>query len=660
MSLRVWLPLTGDFHNQGLDNPSLTTPTGYTFISEGKIGSCLKTSASSMLDLGYNGDQINTGSLSFGGWFKFNFNEINTIVSAKTYDSTHPYATGSLIGNNNYGGIGLQWRSNNMDNGESFSTMLLFTSVRTTTNGSRNSGYYQIPFDTWLHIFLIFDKDNKKCSLYINGVQEQTFATLDFSDARSFNLYLNYWGIYGGNGPGLGIPFSCNDLRIYDHALSEKEIKEISKGLILNYSLDRNFVYINLMPNSLNMPLGTANPSTGTWRLAGINSMTRSRVAISDTPDGDGYGFQNSGTQTITTDASCYGIDNFPLAANTTYKISMWARMLEGSDAFAGFEVYNKTILDGSHIKYAQNYYLTPLLENGDWTYCWMTIQTNSATTRNIYIGITTGQTAVTTQMCNVSIEEINNLNFIYDCSGYHNDGTLTGNLSYSSSSPRHSYSSYFKDYTNYIQRNMGSIVPDSITMSCWIKGTNKSARGNHHIPLNMHDTNFEISIATPGGQARMGYVIGGTRYVANIGPDILDGQWHMLTSTFDGTTIRRYVDGTLIHSQEHAGALTSLSTLGVGNFPGGTTYGNTQLYESDVRVYITALSSKDILELYHTGESIDKAGNLYAYEFYEDDNASISTGKNGVVTAKEYDNQENLTSFYKTGQIYTNELKEI
>ena len=49
------------------------------------------------------------------------------------------------------------------------------------------------------------------------------------------------------------------------------------------------------MPDHLNMPLGSANPETGTWRLAGTSNMTRTRVSIIDGPEGPCYGFQNEG-----------------------------------------------------------------------------------------------------------------------------------------------------------------------------------------------------------------------------------------------------------------------------------------------------------------------------------------------------------------------------
>lgn len=159
----------------------------------------------------------------------------------------------------------------------------------------------------------------------------------------------------------------------------------------------------NLMPNSYTMPLGTANPSTGTWRLAGSNNMTRSRVLI----ESGMYGLQNSGIQTTPSggyvDASCYGIDSFPFEADTEYVLSFDARLTAGIEGYAGFLVQQANILNGSHIKIDRSYYVTPLTTN--WTRCWIHFKTNSATTRNIYIGITTGETSVTTQMCKVKLE---------------------------------------------------------------------------------------------------------------------------------------------------------------------------------------------------------------------------------------------------------------
>jgi len=160
----------------------------------------------------------------------------------------------------------------------------------------------------------------------------------------------------------------------------------------------------NLMPNSYIMQLGTSNPTQGVWRLAGSNNMTRSRVLISNGM----YGFQNSGIQITPSggydDASCYGIDNFPTDANEDYIISFYARIIDGTEAYAGYNIYASTIIDGSHTKIDRNYRVTPLTK--DWTRCWIHIKTNTSTSRNIFIGITTGNTEVTTQMCLVKIEK--------------------------------------------------------------------------------------------------------------------------------------------------------------------------------------------------------------------------------------------------------------
>jgi hypothetical protein len=155
----------------------------------------------------------------------------------------------------------------------------------------------------------------------------------------------------------------------------------------------------NLMPNSYIMPFGTANPSTGTWRDAGSSTMTKSRVYI----ENGMYGFQNVGVQTAN-DGSCYGIDSFPTEANTNYIISMYARIVSGTEGYAGFHIYNATHVTGSYTKVDKNYYVTPLTKT--WTRCWLQFTTNSSTTRNLYIGITTGDTNVTTQMCLLKLEK--------------------------------------------------------------------------------------------------------------------------------------------------------------------------------------------------------------------------------------------------------------
>lgn len=156
----------------------------------------------------------------------------------------------------------------------------------------------------------------------------------------------------------------------------------------------------NLMPNSYIMPYGTSNYATGTWRGAGTNTMQqKGRVYI----ENGMYGFKQIGIQTAN-DASCWCIDSFPTEANTDYIISMYAKMTEGTGGQAGFYIQRCTDVAGSHTKIDKNYRVTPLTK--EWTRCWYQFKTNSNTTRNFYIGITTEDVSVTTFMCLIKLEK--------------------------------------------------------------------------------------------------------------------------------------------------------------------------------------------------------------------------------------------------------------
>jgi hypothetical protein len=55
----------------------------------------------------------------------------------------------------------------------------------------------------------------------------------------------------------------------------------------------------------------------------------------------------------------------------------------------------------------------------------------------------------------------------------------------------------------------------------------------------------------------------------------------------------------------------------------------------SDFRIYATALSAADVLELYHTGAKIDNKANFHTYEINE--NGTNKLTKTGIM----YDNME-------------------
>ena len=624
MALQIWMPFTdGTLKQQGLKDVSPTIGGTVDLTSVGKLGKCatIGTAAGGITLPASSMTSFTECSIAF--WIK--------IISWNTsYATFFQAGLGSTPWNNYIFGI---LRNNAGSN-------LCFT--LTNSSGTSSSAAYttsNLNTGQWYH--LAFTYKAGTISIYRDGVLDKTYST---------TYVPNFAGIthisIGRSTNNSGYQTNCNlnDFRIYDHCLSAMEVKQLSQGLILHYPLNRQgFGQENLMPNSVEMPVGSANPSTGTWRLAGSSQMTRSRVAISDAPTGAStHGFQSVGLQTGQ-DASCWGIDGFPRENGTTYTLSAWGRIVGGSTtaAMLGFSVYSGTTLDyggtygqakSSDTEYygsgAYDYAGGRLNSNGNWTRIYRTF-TSTSTSDNIYVGFNTAKTGnnVTLQLCGVKLEKgekmtpwvpnVNESMYItlnlngtteYDCSGFCNNGIRNKIFTWSSDTPKYAVSQNFNN--NHLIEAEGLPV-ETNTIACWIKW--HTLPSGYTIPI--HDKQSGLAIGITGKTRLISYVgttSGGTGSCVNV--SLETNVWYHIVVVKTGTTTRKvYINGEEITSMASnnwwGGDLNKFLVGGrhvSGNY---SNYIDGQI--CDVRAYATALSAEDVKSLYQNCATIDPDGTI-------------------------------------------------
>ena len=210
----------------------------------------------------------------------------------------------------------------------------------------------------------------------------------------------------------------------------------------------------------------------------------------------------------------------------------------------------------------------------------------------------------------------------IYDSSGYNNDGTIVGSLSTVTDSIRYNCSTYFADGVNdHIVIDSTNFPKDNITMSIWFKTSNTSPTGNHHWLFGCN-LSYQMSIRGTDGALCIGYYLNNKRYAKQIvSKNLINNEWHMCTSTYDGNNIKIFIDGVLEYSividNEYINGLLSDRTyfyLGRAE----NNYAVKECYISDARIYATALTEAQVKELYNTSATIDNLGNAYARELVE------------------------------------------
>ena len=557
MALQVWLPLNGNLNNQGLLNGNFTISTTPTYIDSGKIGKALNSGAFSMSAEQTN-NLLNNNYFSICFWIYIN-------ASNGTSAITTIFGNGNMTAPNNrrftlyhyptVNQLHLSWQ-NYDSNGDKVGYV---------------SGIDFLPSYQWTHVAVTYNNSKREIKIYKNGSLYHTI-----SNAYQFtNPNYSYITQLISNDSRRYL----NDYRIYDHCLSPKEVKEISKGLVLHYKLDSLDSNGNLVIGLVNG--GQTSISGNTINISGSNSDTYFFIKTS-----------RAMTSGKTYKISCIG--NFS-NNNIYYNFPIAAQSNSSPGVLNVKNGYCELIFIANDV--CQNAGTQIILDDNG---------------RNPGVG----------SIINIKLEEVNT---IYDCSGYKHNSIIQGKLTENIDSPR--YNKCLKNIDGYIcktNENMYFPVSYGLTITCWIYLTLWGAQQSGIWATSNDNSSPSDYNTTACNHRDGGFDIRGTNGVTYrlscSGSDIPVNNWRHVAFTHDGSTAKLYINGILVRSLSVPTSLVAFNYIFLGYSCAGSLSRKCQGNWSDFRVYCTALSDTDIKELYDTAASIDNQGNMFSFEFDEEE----------------------------------------
>ncbi len=535
MALQVWLPLNGDLHNQGLKNIK-SVGNGIILDNNGKIGQCYSFNGSNSISINTVVLPSQTPAWSFTCWFYLSDTTMTTascFFSERTGTNSTGYTifiypkTGKILVDD-----GTRWEI----------TPQTFTQ------------------NTWYHLAITRNSSGKK--LYINGELKGSTSTIGNTTTVNTNgcligLAQSSSALATGN---QGIKGKLNDIRIYNHCLSAKEVEEISKGLVLHYLLnnDNNSGYGWLYPN---------------------------------------------GERTVTRASSNTFIDyefnpNLISNTDTSYIVDFDAK---GSVPGMGLDLYFRNSSGTAYAITAKQTLTT------NWVHYSLSISGSPETLQIFRARCYKGTAGDIIYLRNVKLLS-NNMPFlgtiVYDSSGYNNNGTAYNTFQLINNSVRYSKSLYFNGNNNAILIPFNNILGltaagnTPYTFSCWIYVSEVSSKS--WATILGGQSGFEIETRTSSSTTN------GCFYAYSWGKGNKDfslNNWHHLAMTNNTTETKWYLNGEYFYTG-------TSPNIPYGNFYIGswknTTSQNFKGQVSDFRIYSTCLTAIQIKELYNTSMKIE------------------------------------------------------
>ena len=636
MSLQVWLPLNGHIKNYGLSNITTSLINNPAIVTSNR-GECYSFNPSGV----YN-QAIELNIPNIAQWIK---NEIS--ISFWVY---HQETAGRsiLFGNHNIGPY-------------TFNIEKAVTSnrLRVYMHGQPDFSITECVMDenTWTHITVVKTATNLK--IYKNGilVKERQHASSDYWDKAEGEVYRIG---RDGRADATALNGMMSDFRIYDHALSVKEIKDISKGLILNFPFESPYMtktvnllggltlnghgstFVKLDETYLGEPVyrnTVTSPSTGnnagfsytsgiipsSWESATITLSFYKRLNAVYGKNLGGYlRFVDSAGTTLQTASWSYNKANW---ANDSTSLGKWEKI-------TATVTINATTL-ASVAKISHFYVYTDQATGGvcDFSH----IQIEFGNTATAYSnGARTG--------------------VIEDISGYKHHGEIIGNAFLSTDTDCGDYSLYLnkektvrdkvyvrapikmtniKNFT--IAANVKVDTWGHQTSGIWCLDSSSGASNYTSSPCHHRDSHFDLS-----AQGNTSSSVGATyKRLSCTSSDVPPGVWTHVAVTYNGITASLYINGEFKRSVAFD-AETILSDcnyiiLGYSN-AGGANRCMKALW-SDFRIYTTSLSESDIFTLANKKAAIDTNSNYHCFKLNEKYDIEHNLFKTGVLnTGAKYD----------------------
>lgn len=602
------MPLCGDLRNQGLSEQTSAITTTPTWATVGKIGSkslYTKTRQTTM----YFPNLVGISTYSVAYWLY--------IPTA-----TAPTAWSDMFGIA-FNCAGTTMWERDERRAATTTGRHNYHLAKSTSEGSNTNSYYgtredDSANDNWVHYVLT--KDDSSAKLYADGTLVVTIPATNFESTKRTMTGNVYFG-------DSGCEAYLNDFRIYDHCLSQMEVKELSKGLVVHYPLNRhgwgqeNLLrgtydwshWVNSGHATFNGEVATLTGTTADWS-ASIHSAHLNKSLLDGTTTYT-WSFEYNSTATWACNPVIGGTaTDVDTATASRTKYVYWQN------------VVSLPSTDGKWKKYV----LTPrtIAESqmtsgsGDVNSWFLQIynRTNDAVVQIRHIKLEKG--SVATPWCPNSSDALAttmglNGTTEYDCSGFCNNGTRTGTFSWTSDTPKYAVNTNFAAVGTIINNTSPIHLSNEFTIAWWgkINSWKKNWEGmfllQNNATLNAGTNTYDIMSTLHASRANsMSFTI-----CQNSSSYIFDrykwtytiGVWAHYTCTYKAGVITMYQNGISIYTE----TITDNSSNDY-YYRLGYRANSCDCQLSDFRIYATALSADDVKSLYQNSAYIDSSGNVY------------------------------------------------